>query len=423
MSEQPLSTPPTFKANDKERVPFAHASLAVFWVSAAVEKAFTELSQDRLCVRLRVEQQKGGVNQAIEVYRESATPNVLVIELASDDPAEALAELDAMADYCDPETKVIVVGRNNDVGFYRSLISRGVQEYILIPFDAHKALDALYRIIGPAQGARGRCVAFIGAQGGVGSSAISHHVSLHVAESLKSPTLLIDLDLAFGTAGLTFDKSVNKGSVELLFATRRELGDMFERVKFEVNTYLSVIGTSGSLFRTFDIERRMVDTLVQHVRSEYPLTFLDVPHNWTQWVRFLLADVDDIVLTMTPDIPSLKNARAIISALGDIRPNSAPPTIVVNKVGVPKRQEISLKDIETHLGVPISYKIPFAAESFGRCVNEGKTLFVIAPNSKETAAMIDVAKPFLPTRAEEAKQNNSLLNRLFKTRPKAKKAK
>lgn len=400
----------------KERVPFAHTSLSVFWLTPAVERAFFQMGQDRLCVRLRIEQQEGGIDKAIDIHRHSATPNVLVVELASDQPQAALAELDQMADYCDPDTKVIVLGRNNDVGFYRSLIARGVHDYILMPFDAQKALEALYRQIGPARGARGRCVAFIGCQGGVGSSTIGHHVSLHVAETLKSPTLLIDLDLAFGTAGLTFDKSINKGSAEVLFATQRDLGDIFDRVKFEVNTHLHVIGTSGLLYRTFDIEQQMIDTLIQHVRSEYPLTFLDVPHNWTQWTRFLLADVDDIVLTMMPNIPSIKHTRAILNALGDIRPNSAPPIVVINKCGLPKRQEVSFKDIETHLDIKAYYKIPFVAESFGHCQIEGKTLFAVAPKSKETSAVIDIAKLFLPARKEETNESSSFFGRLFKSR-------
>jgi len=421
MSEPVQLSTPRARASEKERAPFSHASVAVFFTTPAVETAFDELSQNRLCVRLRIEKHEGGIAKAIDTYRDSATPNVLVLEMTSDNPTVALAELDALADACDPNTKVMVLGRNNDVGFYRALISRGVREYVLIPLDASKALDGLYRMIGPEQGSRGRCVAFIGAQGGVGSSMLAHHVSLHVADTLKSPTLLIDLDLAFGTAGLTFDRSVNKGSVELLFATKRELGDIFERVQFQVNTHLNVIGTSGSLFRTFDIEQRMIDTLLQHVRSEYPLTFLDVPHNWTQWVRFLLADVDDVVLTMTPDIPSLKNAKAILGALNEIRPNSTPPTIVVNKMGVPKRQEISISDIANHLSVPVTHSIPFAAESFGKCVNEGNILFAISPKGKETAAVINIAKLFLPARAEEAHHNGSPLVHLLQSLLKLKK--
>lgn len=422
MSEKDQNFSTQTKMTDKERVPFAHASMSVFWNSPTVEKTFTELSQDRLCVRLRVEKFEGGVPKAIDIHRTDATPNVLVIELTSDHPNEALAELELLANYCDPETKVIVVGRNNDVGFYRSLMARGVHEYLLIPFDSFKALDALYRLIGPSQGSRGRCIAFIGAQGGVGSSILSHHVAFHVAETLKSPTLLVDLDLAFGNAGMTFDRSINKGSVELLFATRRELGDVFERVRFKVSDYLDLIGTSGSLYRTFDIERRMIDTLVQHIRSEYPLTFLDVPHNWTQWIKFLLADVDDIVITMTPNIPGLKNTRSILNTLNDLRPNSTPPTVVVNKSGVPKQQELTIDDIETHLGIKVAHVIPFGAESFGRSINEGKTLFVAAPKAKETAAIIKLAKIFLPARSEEANQSQSIFSRLFQSRIKRIKA-
>ena len=183
-----------------------------------------------------------------------------------------------------------------------------------------------------------------------------------------------------------------------------------------------MLNIQGLLHRSASINLWLSVRLVVSVICIVAIPAYAAPDNWTQWVRFLLADVDDIVLTMTPDIPGLKNARAILSALNDIRPNSVPPTIVLNKVGVPKRQEISIKDIETHLGNPVSQSIPFAAESFGRCVNEGKNLFAIAPKSKEAVAIINVARQFLPARSEETNQSGSPLSRLFKSLQKSKKA-
>lgn len=103
-----------------------------------------------------------------------------------------------------------------------------------------------------------------------------------------------------------------------------------------------MLNIQGLLHRSASINLWLSVRLVVSVICIVAIPAYAAPDNWTQWVRFLLADVDDIVLTMTPDIPGLKNARAILSALNDIRPNSVPPTIVLNKVGVPKRQEISI---------------------------------------------------------------------------------
>ena len=67
---------------------------------------------------------------AIEAYRSAPTPNVIVLEATAD--REALIEqLDELAQYCDAGTKVIVIGKVNDIVLYRQLIARGVSEYLV----------------------------------------------------------------------------------------------------------------------------------------------------------------------------------------------------------------------------------------------------------------------------------------------------
>ena len=48
-----------------------------------------------------------------------------------------------MAEFCDPGTKVIVIGDVNDVTLYRDLISRGVSEYLITPVSVFQLIGAI----------------------------------------------------------------------------------------------------------------------------------------------------------------------------------------------------------------------------------------------------------------------------------------
>ena len=41
--------------------------------------------------------------------------------------------LDGLAEFCDSGTRVIVIGRHNDVVLYRELVRRGVSDYLISP--------------------------------------------------------------------------------------------------------------------------------------------------------------------------------------------------------------------------------------------------------------------------------------------------
>ena len=106
-----------------------------------------------------------------------------------------------------PGTKVVVVGQTNDIALYRELMRRGVSEYLTQPLSALqmiRAVGALYA--DPSAPFVGRQVALVGAKGGVGASTLAHNFAWAMAEKMQTATVLVDLDLAFGTAGLDFNQ-------------------------------------------------------------------------------------------------------------------------------------------------------------------------------------------------------------------------
>src|SRR6187402_187034 len=74
------------------------------------------------------------VQAAGEAYRSAPTPNVIILE--TEGRNDILAGLDQLATVCDAGTRVIVIGRVNDVTLYRELVRRGVSDYLIAPVGA-----------------------------------------------------------------------------------------------------------------------------------------------------------------------------------------------------------------------------------------------------------------------------------------------
>jgi pilus assembly protein CpaE len=78
-----------------------------------------------------------------------------------------------------------------------------------------------------------------------------------------------------------------------------------------------------------------------------PVSVLDVPHQWSEWTRSVLASADEVVICASPDLANLRNTKNLIDSLRKMRPNDKMPHLVLNQVGMPKRPEIAERLLRT----------------------------------------------------------------------------
>ena len=97
---------------------------------------------DRRMARAHTTIQLGGIMAAVEVYQSQATPNVLLVESHGSRDA-ILSELAALAEVCQPDTKVVVIGHLNDVLLYRELMKQGVSEYLVAPLHQLQVIETI----------------------------------------------------------------------------------------------------------------------------------------------------------------------------------------------------------------------------------------------------------------------------------------
>src|SRR3954462_10811133 len=124
--------------------PVPRISIQAFCTAADTAGAMQAAGEDRRMTKAHLKIQMGGMPAAIEAYRASATPNVVVIEHEGRGE-ELLYGLDQLAEVCDAGTRVVVVGHVNDIVLYREMVRHGVSDYLTPPAGT---TDGLGRVSG-----------------------------------------------------------------------------------------------------------------------------------------------------------------------------------------------------------------------------------------------------------------------------------
>ena len=358
-------------------------------------------TRDRRLSRAATQVRPGGLASAVAHYQNEPTPSLVMVE--SGEPKEVmLGLLDQLAEVCDPGTKVIVIGAANDIALYRELMRRGVSEYLVPPLQPLQLISAVMTLYSdPAAPFSGRQVAFVSAKGGSGSSTLAHNFAWSLAERMQTNTVLVDFDLPFGTAGLDFNQDPLQGVATALTQPDRLDPVLLERMMARCGERLSLFAAPATLEEDYDSPSEAYDEVAAKIRATAPFVVLDMPHQWTAWIRRMLLGSDEVVVVATTDLASLRNGKNIIDLLKAHRQNDAPPRLVLNQVGVPGRPEIPPKDFAEALGIQPALVIEFDPKLFGKAANNGQMLAEVGAASKAADGIDQLAQ--LISRREPAK--------------------
>jgi pilus assembly protein CpaE len=357
-------------------------------VAAIIQTAIADRRMNKAHVKLHM----GGAPAAVEAYRSAPTPNLIVLEATHDRDA-LVGHLDDLSQFCDAGTKVIICGKVNDIVLYRQLMLRGVSEYLVAPFGVMEFVQAVSNLYtAPGASPVGRVVAIIGAKGGVGSSTIAHNVAWSIASGLDTTTIIADLDLGFGTAGLDYNQDPPQGIAEAVFAPDRVDANLVDRLLSKCSDNLSLLAAPATLDRLYDFPETAFDSIIDVVRASTPCIILDLPHAWTAWTRRMLVGADEVMIVAAPDLANLRNAKNILDNIRGARPNDHQPKLILNGVGLLKRPEISVADFTKTVELEPIAIIPHDAKLFGAAANNGQMIAEIDAKSKVAEMFGDLAR-------------------------------
>jgi pilus assembly protein CpaE len=374
-SGQPDGYADAVRPSDVDQLrPLPRISVHAFCETEAVQRTMERCGQDLRMSKVSLRINSGSIAAAANMFSTAPTPNLIILE-TSTEPRLLMAELAPLAAVCDPSTKVILIGRYNDIPLYRELIRNGISEYMVAPVAMPDILGAIAAIfVDPEAEPLGRSIAFIGAKGGVGSSTLAHNCAWGISNLFSTEVVLADLDLPYGTANINFDQDPPQGISEAVFSPER-LDEVFlDRLLTKCSQHLSLLAAPSMLDRPYDFDATAFQPLMEILLRNAPISVLDVPHLWADWTRTVLAEADEVVVVAVPDLANLRNAKNMFDSFKKIRPNDKTPHLVLNQVGMPKRPEISPGDFCDSLEIEPVAIIPFDAVLFGNAANSGRMI-------------------------------------------------
>jgi len=404
LEEQPDVTPPHA---DDYIAPAPRVSVQAFCQTDETATAVRSAGEDRRLTKAHLTVKMGGMATAIDTYHTQPTPNVIIIE--TEGRNDILAGLDELASVCDPGTRVVVIGTANDAAPYRELVRRGVSDYVVGPVVTLDVVRSICSLFSASEAiAVGRIIAVVGAKGGVGSSTVAHNVAWAIARDLALDSVVIDLDLAFGTAGLDYNQDPLQGIANAVFSPDRLDTAMMDRLLSKCTDHLSLLAAPATLEQVYDFGANAFDAVFDTLRMTTSCIVLDVPHQWSAWTKRALVGADDILIVAEPDLANLRNTKNMLNMLKAARPNDRPPLYCLNQVRMPKRPEIDARSFaKTIESQPIA-AIPFDPRLFGMAANNGQMIAELTARHRTTGLFLQIAQR-LTGRGEVKKPRDSFL--------------
>jgi pilus assembly protein CpaE len=388
--------------------PAPRVSVQAFCETVETAAAVRSAGEDRRLGKAHLTVQMGGMATAIEAYRTVPTPNVIILE--TEGRSDILAGLDQLATVCDAGTRVVVIGSDDDVAPYRELVRRGVSDYVVGPVDTLDVVRSICSLFSASEAVTvGRIIAVVGAKGGVGASTVAHNVAWAIAREVALDSVVIDLDLAFGTAGLDYNQDPSQGIANAVFSPDRLDTAVMDRLLTKCTDHLSLLAAPASLELVYDFGADAFDSIFDTLRMTTPCIVLDVPHQWSGWTKRALVGADDILIVAEPDLANLRNTKNMLNILKASRPNDRPPLYCLNQVGMPKRPEITTREFAKAVESQLIAAIPFDSRLFGAAANNGQMIAEINARHRTTEMFLQIAQR-LTGRGETRKRRGSFLS-------------
>jgi pilus assembly protein CpaE len=321
------------------------------------------------------------IDSALRRMREGAVPRVLLFDLS--DSTAPIAELSAARTVGGADLKIVALGVVNDVHLFRDLMAAGASDYMVKDRLSRDTLSAVLEKqtgggSGPGAGL-GQVVVFVGSRGGVGATTTAVACGWMLAEKHNQNTVLVDLDLHFGTVALNLDTDPGGGLTEVLEQPSRIDALFVDRAAVKVSEKLRILAAEAAVAETLMIDAGAIDVLLYELRRKFQWIIIDLPRWVNPTQRVVLGAAGKVVVLCERSLAGLRDTIRLQTLL---REHATQTQVLLVEAGAGgERATVGKAEFEKAVGKSLDVTLSHDAKSAGAATNAGQPLPVAAPRS------------------------------------------
>ncbi|MEE8658090.1 hypothetical protein CGLAMM_05645 [Acetobacteraceae bacterium EV16G] len=317
---------------------------------------------------------RGHLSAAISAFESMASPRFILVDVSGQDsPLELLTML---SNVVEPDVRVLAIGENRDLNFYRELKqSIGVTEYLYKPL----TVDLVNRVFLPILMANERAssvlnnalVTISGAGGGAGASTIAVNLAKFLSNHARRNTLLYDPDCYFGTCNVSLNVASSSALKTVFEAPERIDRSVLQSTMQRIDERLSMISCDLDYQIKVDYAPGAVEHTLQLSENRFNFIVADVPMHARGVANEFIKLARHRIIVVRPTMHSVRNA---VKLLKFIRASgvASRPIIVLNEVDLPGG--LTKAQIAEALQREPDVTLPYVPSQANKCCNLGDLL-------------------------------------------------
>lgn len=382
-----------------------------------------------------------GGAESIEMAKELA-PDIVLMDINMPD-LDGIAAAEAILQ-ASPRTQLVMMSVQGEADYLRRSMLAGAREFLTKPFTSDELVTAIRRVyrLQPRIEAppviqrappleelsrptkpekRGKAIALYSPKGGVGCSTIATNLAIALGEEGERKVALVDFSLQFGDLGVLLNLRP-QNTVADLVPLIEELDDILldEVMQAHSSGLKALLAPPRPEMADLVAPEHMRKILAQ-LKSIYDYIIVDTESSLSDLTLAVLESSDKILLVITPDIPTIKNARLFFEVMEALDHRLEDIVLVLNKVD--RRGSIQEENIEASIKHPIASRIRDDHQAALAAANQGIPLLIgqkSRPISQDILTLAhqlngELDKAEKPMPEEAVSGSSGLIRRIFRS--------
>jgi pilus assembly protein CpaE len=314
-----------------------------------------------------------------------------------------------------PSASVVMMSVQGEADYLRRSMLAGAREFLVKPFSSDelsasirqvwaREKDKASRMLVPMATAapagharnghsqRGQVIAFFSPKGGVGRTTMAVNVAVAAATDLGRRAVLVDGSLQFGDVGVMLNLNPKNMSISDL-APELQAGGEYESLdSFVINhsSGIRVLLAPPSPEVAELITPAGLRLVLEALRSEYDLVFVDCSAGINETTLAVLDTADTILTMLTLEITSIKNMRLFLEIAERLGYEEGKVKLVLNRAD--GNLGIRVADVEHSIGRKVDYTIVSDGRSVVYALNRGVPFVLTNKEAQVSQDVINLAR-------------------------------